>query len=176
MRVVGPEGEMLGVLATSDAIRMAMDRELDLVEVNPKGVPPVCKIMDFNKYRYEEKKKEKEAKRKQIVVEIKEIKLRANTDVHDFDVKVKHIRRFLEDGNKVRCSVRLRGREEKHPETAMRQLEEIIERTKDLSIIEQPPKADTSKQLSLVIGPKPEVRSKATLQVIKRVEGSSEDS
>ena len=109
---------MLGVLDTNDARRLAREKDLDLVEVNPKAMPPVCKIMDFGKFKYEEKKKQAEQKKKQTQVELKEIKLRPKTDDHDIDFKVKHIRRFLSEGDKVKLTVRFRGREITHPETA----------------------------------------------------------
>src|SRR5262249_43153355 len=118
VRVIDANGEMLGVLSTHEALRRAQDQGLDLVEVNPKAEPPVCKILDFGKYKYEEKKKAGEAKRKQTVVEIKEIKLRPKTDDHDIAFKTKAARRFLEAGHKVKFTVRFRGREITHPEKA----------------------------------------------------------
>ena len=127
---------MLGVLPTHEARRLAEQAELDLVEVNPKAVPPVCKIMDFGKFKYEEKKRQAEAKKKQSQVELKEIKLRPKTDDHDIAFKVKHIQRFLEDGNKVKLTVRFRGREITHPEMARRQIELIIDAVKDLALVE----------------------------------------
>src|SRR5580700_10966050 len=116
VRVIGADGGMLGVLQTHEALRLAQSQGLDLVEVNPKTDPPVCKILDFGKYKYEEKKKAGEAKRKQTVVEIKEIKLRPKTDDHDIAFKIKSARRFLEAGHKVKFTVRFRGREITHPE------------------------------------------------------------
>lgn len=101
---------MLGVLDTREALRLAREKDLDLVEVNPKAAPPVCKIMDFGKFKYEEKKKQAEAKKRQVQVGLKEIKLRPKTDDHDLEVKIRHIRRFIEEGNKVKITVRFRGR------------------------------------------------------------------
>ena len=126
VRVIDADGAMLGVLQTHEALRMAQEQGLDLVEVNPKAEPPVCKILDFGKYKYEEKKKAAEAKRKQTVVEIKEIKLRPKTDDHDIDFKIKAARRFLEAGHKVKFTVRFRGREITHPEKAQEQLTIVI--------------------------------------------------
>ena len=123
VRVIAADGSMLGVLGTQEAMRLAQEQGLDLVEVNPKADPPVCKILDFGKYKYEEKKKAGEAKRKQTVVEIKEIKLRPKTDEHDLAFKVKAARRFLEAGHKVKFTVRFRGREITHPEKAHEQLD-----------------------------------------------------
>jgi translation initiation factor IF-3 len=128
VRVVSAEGEMLGVLDTSDAMRRAREAGFDLVEVNPEAFPPVCKIMDFGKFKYEEKKRTAEARKRQATVELKEIKVRPKTDDHDLEVKVKHILRFLSEGNKVKVTCRFRGREITHPEMAERQLRDIITR------------------------------------------------
>ena len=127
VRVIGADGGMLGVLQTHEALRMAQEQGLDLVEVNPKAEPPVCKILDFGKYKYEEKKKQAQARRNQAVVEIKEIKLRPKTDDHDIDFKIKAARRFLEAGHKVKFTVRFRGREITHPEKAHEQLDIILQ-------------------------------------------------
>src|SRR6185369_10383153 len=121
--VVEDGGIMLGVMSTQQALREAEERGLDLVEVNPKATPPVCKILDFGKFKYEEKKRAREAKRKQTVVEVKEIKLRPKTDDHDLDVKLRAARRFIESGNKVKFTVRFRGREIAHPDRARMQLD-----------------------------------------------------
>src|SRR5579863_2835330 len=134
--VIGPDGNKLGVLQTHEALRRAQEQGLDLVEVNPKADPPVCKILDFGKYKYEEKKKAGEAKRKQTVVEIKEIKLRPKTDEHDLAFKVKAARRFLEAGHKVKFTVRFRGREITHPEKAQEQLNFIIPQLEDIANVE----------------------------------------
>lgn len=127
---------MLGVMNTDDARRAARDLDLDLVEVNPKANPPVCKIMDFGRFKYEEKKKQAEARKRQSQIELKEIKLRPKTDDHDVAFKVKHVRRFLEEGNKVKLTVRFRGREITHPETAKRQIDLIVEAVQDLAVVE----------------------------------------
>jgi len=110
-------------MPTSEALKAAEARGLDLVEVNPKSMPPVCKILDFGKYKYEEKKRASDAKRKQTIVELKEVKLRPKTDDHDLQVKVRSARRFLESGNKVKFTVRFRGREITHPQRAQMQLD-----------------------------------------------------
>lgn len=150
------DGTNLGVLATEEALREAQQRGLDLVEVNPKASPPVCKILDFGKWKYEEKKKQREAKRKQTVVEVKEVKLRPKTDDHDLNVKVRAARKFLEAGNKVKLTVRFRGREITHPERAQMQLDHIISHTEDLANVEQRPTME-GKSMSLTIAPKPQV-------------------
>ena len=127
---------MLGVMETREALRLARERELDLVEVNPKAFPPVCKIMDFGKFKYEEARKAREAKKKQTVVDLHEIKLRPKTDDHDIDFKVRKIREFIAEGDKVKITVRFRGREITHPEMAQKQLDHIIELVKDVTMVE----------------------------------------
>jgi translation initiation factor IF-3 len=159
VRVVGDDGQMLGVLATHEALRLAQERGLDLVEVNPKAVPPVCKILDFGKFKYEEKKRQREAKRKQTVVEVKEIKMRPKTDDHDFAVKVRAARNFLESGNKVKVTVRFRGREIMHPERAQMQLDAFVGEVQDLANIEVRP-AMEAKSMALIVAPKPQVLSR----------------
>lgn len=143
---------MLGVLDTHEALRLAREAVLDLVEVNPKAYPPVCKIMDFGKFKYEEKKRNNEAKKRQAVVELKEIKLRPKTDVHDLEVKINHARRFLEEGNKVKITCRFRGREITHPEAAEKQLHVVVDRTRDLATVELTPRME-GRNMTLVMAP-----------------------
>jgi translation initiation factor IF-3 len=156
VRVVAEDGSNLGVLATEDALRRAQEKGLDLVEVNPKSVPPVCKILDFGKYKYEEKKKQREAKRKQTVMEVKEVKLRPKTDDHDLETKIRKARNFIEEGNKVKFTVRFRGREITHPERAQMQLDLIWSRLEDLANMEQRPTME-AKTMALIVAPKPAV-------------------
>jgi translation initiation factor IF-3 len=144
-----------------------MAQGLDLVEVNPKASPPVCKILDFGKYKYEEKKKQREAKRKQTVVEVKEIKLRPKTDDHDLNVKVRASRRFLESGNKVKVTCRFRGREITHPERARMQLEFIMGQVEDLANVEQPP-AMEGRTMAMTLGPKPQILQRIAAQKVQR--------
>ncbi len=132
VRVIDEKGVQLGIMSTKDALREAEFRELDLVEVAPNATPPVCRIMDYGKFRYEQKRRAREAKKKQHVVVVKEIKLRPKIDKHDFEYKLKHIREFLQEGDKVKVSVVFRGREYEHPEFAYDVLKQIIESTKDL--------------------------------------------
>jgi len=127
-----------------------------LVEVNPKGTPPVCKILDFGKYKYEEKKKAAEAKRKQTVVEVKEVKIRPKTDEHDLNVKIRAIRRFIESGNKVKVTCRFRGREMMHPQVAAQQLQEILKAIEDLVNVEQRPMME-QRTMAMLVAPKPVV-------------------
>lgn len=159
VRVVDDDGAMLGILPTHEALRKAQERGLDLVEVNPKADPPVCKILDFGKYKYDEKKKQKETKRKQTTVEIKEIKLRPKTDDHDLAFKSRAARRFLEAGHKVKFTCRFRGREITHPEKAQEQLDWITKQCEDLANIEVRP-AMEQRTMTLLMAPKPAVMQK----------------
>jgi translation initiation factor IF-3 len=159
IRVIGEDGEMLGIMTTSDALRRAQEKGLDLVEVNPKADPPVCKILDFGKYKYDEKKKAREAKRKQSVVEIKEIKLRPKTDDHDLQFKTRAAHRFLEAGHKVKFTVRFRGREITHPEKAQEQLDWITQQCEEIANIEVRP-AMEQRTMTLLMAPKPAVMQK----------------
>src|SRR5499427_4967010 len=154
VRVVLEDGGMLGVMSTQQALREAEERGLDLVEVNPKAAPPVCKILDFGKFKYEEKKRAREAKRKQTVVEVKEIKLRPKTDDHDLDVKVRAARKFLEAGNKVKIVCRFRGREITHPERARMQLDFLVSKLEDLANVEQRPIME-ARTMAVLVAPKP---------------------
>ncbi len=151
VRVVGADGGMLGVMTTDEARKIAQEAGLDLVEVNPKAEPPVCKILDFGKFKYEEKKKQREAKRKQTTVDIKEIKLRPKTDQHDFDFKVRHARRFLETGNKVKFTVRFRGQ----------QLDHAVRECEDLANVEVRPMME-GRAMTLLISPKPAIMQKVS--------------
>lgn len=157
--VVEDGGIMLGVMPTQQALREAEERGLDLVEVNPKASPPVCKILDFGKFKYEEKKRAREARRKQTVVEVKELKLRPKTDDHDLEVKLRAARRFIESGNKVKFTVRFRGREIAHPQRAQMQLDFLREKAEDLALVEQPPMME-ARAMSLILAPKPQVLQK----------------
>jgi translation initiation factor IF-3 len=159
VRVIGDTGEMLGIMSTQEALRRAQEKGLDLVEVNPKAEPPVCKILDFGKFKYDEKKKAREAKRKQSVVEIKEIKLRPKTDDHDLAFKSRAAIRFIEAGHKVKFTVRFRGREITHPEKAQEQLDWIVKECEELANVEVRP-AMEQRTMTLLIAPKPAVMQK----------------
>jgi translation initiation factor IF-3 len=161
--VIGPDGGKLGVLQTHEALRMAQEQGLDLVEINPKAEPPVCKILDFGKYKYEEKKKAAQARRNQAVVDIKEIKLRPKTDDHDINFKIEHARRFLEAGHKVKFTVRFRGREITHPEKAHEQIDIIVKALEDVANLETRPMME-ARAMSLIIAPKPAVMQKVQQQ------------
>ena len=157
MRVTSASGEQLGIMATRDALRMAEEQHLDLVEVAPKAKPPVCRIMDFGKYRYEQQKREKEAKKKQKIVTIKEVKLRPNIEQHDFDVKLKNALRFLEEGNKVKVTIMFRRRELSHPELGREVLNKVADRLKELVSIERDAKLE-GKNMTMILAPKAQTK------------------
>src|SRR6516225_8169228 len=166
--VIGPDGNKLGVLQTHEALRMAQEQGLDLVEINPKADPPVCKILDFGKYKYEEKKKAAQARRNQAVVDIKEIKLRPKTDDHDINFKIKAARRFIEAGHKVKFTVRFRGREITHPEKAQEQLDWIVKQCDEIAAVEVRP-AMEQRTMTLLMAPKP-----AILQKLRQAKAAAE--
>jgi translation initiation factor IF-3 len=139
VRVVDENGTQLGVLPTFEALRLAHERNLDLVEVAPNAVPPVCRLLDFGKFQYERQKKEREARKAQKIIEIKQLRLKPRTGEHDIDTKVKQALSFLEEGSKVKVSVRFHGREITHPEIAREQLSRFAEKVGDAAIIESQP-------------------------------------
>lgn len=152
MRVIDEGGEQLGVLPLDAALRVAGDKGLDLVMVSPNARPPVCKVMDYGKYKYEQSKKANLARKKQHVVQVKEVKLRASTDQHDLEVKMKRARKFLEEGNKVKLSMRFRGREMVYATRGAEQLRQIAEQLKDLGKVENQPNLE-GRQMVMIIGP-----------------------
>src|SRR5688572_27811234 len=159
VRVIADE-EQLGVMPTHEALRLAEEKGLDLVEISPRAFPPVCRIMDYGKYKYEEAKKKQQARKRASTVETKEIKFRPKTEGHDMDFKVKHVRRFLEAGNKVRLAVVFRGREITHPQTGMNVLNRVVERCSDIATVEATPNME-GRRMIMVIAPKPGVVRKA---------------
>src|SRR5688572_16299199 len=160
IRVILDEGEQLGVMPTHEALRLAEEKGLDLVEISPRAFPPVCRIMDYGKYKYEEAKKKQQARKRASTVETKEIKFRPKTEEHDLDFKVKHVRRFLEGGNKVRLAVVFRGREITHPQTGMKVLNRVVELCADIATVEATPNME-GRRMIMVIAPKPGVVRKA---------------
>ncbi|MBA3818986.1 MAG: translation initiation factor IF-3 [Deltaproteobacteria bacterium] len=154
------EEEQLGIMPTHEALRLAEEKGLDLVEISPRAFPPVCRIMDYGKYKYEEAKKKQQARKRASTVETKEIKFRPKTEGHDMDFKVKHIRRFLEGGNKVRLAVVFRGREITHPKTGMNVLNRVVELCSDIATVEATPNME-GRRMIMVIAPKPGVVRKA---------------
>ena len=153
IRLIDHEGENRGVHDPRDAMRMAEEVGLDLVEISPNANPPVCKIMDFGKFKYEQQKKANEARKKQKIIEIKEVKFRPNIDTHDYDVKMRNVTRFLEDGDKVKVTLRFRGREMAHQDLGRDVLERIAADTVELGKVESMPKME-GRQMIMVIGPK----------------------
>jgi len=152
VRVIGPKGENLGELTTSEALRIAREADLDLVEVAPNATPPVCRVMDFGKFLYERTKKEREARKAQTKIEIKEIRLRPKTNEHHRSFKVRDARRWLEDGMKVKVTVRFRGREITYPEIALEDLREIAEELADAATIEMAPNME-GRTMMMVLAP-----------------------
>lgn len=152
IRLIDHEGTNHGVVDPRDAMRMAEDVGLDLVEISPNADPPVCKIMDFGKFKYENQKKAAEAKKKQRVIEVKEVKFRPNIDIHDYSVKMRNVTRFLEDGDKVKVTLRFRGREMAHQELGRDLLKKIADDIADLGKIESMPKME-GRQMIMVAAP-----------------------
>ena len=142
VRVIGDGGEQLGVMSSRDAQRLADEKNLDLVKIAPTATPPVCRIMDYGKYRFEQAKREKEARKNQHIVEIKEVRLGLNTDIGDFNTKVKHAIRFLQEGNKVKVSIRFRGRELGHPEIGHEAMKKFAEACAEFASVERPSKME----------------------------------
>jgi translation initiation factor IF-3 len=153
VRVIGADGSQVGILPTHEALRLAEEQGLELVEVNPRAQPPVCKVMDFGKFKYETSKKEKASRKHQSTIVLKEIKLRPKTDDHDFDFKVKHIRRFLQEGNKCKLVVVFRGREIVHPEMGQVMLDQVVKSVSDLAMVEQRSMME-GRRMVMVIGPR----------------------
>lgn len=153
VRVIGAEGEQLGILQRSEAIAMAQEVGCDLVEVSSNSEPPVCRIMDYGKFKYEQQKKKQDAKKRQAVVQVKEIKVRPKTDEHDYETKVKHIRRFLEDGDRCKVTVFFRGREIVHKDRGLDILERIVKDLEDIAKVDQEPRAE-GRTLQMLLVPK----------------------
>ena len=152
MRVIGPDGTQLGILPTDEALRRSEDLGLDLVEVQPMARPPVCKIMDYGKFKYQQKRKAAEAKKNQHLVEVKEVKFRPKTDKHDFDVKVNRLRRFIGEGNKSKVTIMFRGREIVHPEIGQDVLRRVAEAVADVAVVEMSPRME-GRQMFMVVAP-----------------------
>jgi translation initiation factor IF-3 len=153
VRVIGPEGNQLGIMPLEQALRIAESHGLDLVEVAPEAQPPVCRILDYGKYRYLQKKREQEARKKQSFVTVKEVKVGSRTDPHDLAYKVRNIRRFLERGEKVRVSVFFRGREITHPELGREMLEGVLAQVQDVARLDGGPKME-GRSMAMMLTPK----------------------
>ena len=152
VRVSGPNNEAIGVLSLAEALRMAGELDVDLVEISPTAVPPVCRLMDYGKFKYQEQKKAAEAKSKQKVIEVKEIKFRPGTDDGDYNIKLRNIKRFLDYGDKCKITLRFRGREITHQEIGMALLQRIRDELADLILVEQFPKLE-GRQMVMMIAP-----------------------
>ena len=153
IRLIDETGENVGVVATADALERAIDVGLDLVEVSPNADPPVCKIMDFGKFKYEEQKRKNVARKKQKTIDLKEIKMRPNIDTHDYDVKMRAVNKFLDEGDKVKVTLRFRGREMAHQDLGRRVLERVREDLGEKIRVEQMP-AMEGRQMVMVVAPK----------------------
>ena len=152
IRLIGADGENVGVVSPDRGLRMAEDAGLDLVEISPNASPPVCKIMDYGKFKYEQQKRESEARKKQKTIDVKEVKFRPNTDTHDYDVKMRNVTRFLEAGDKVKVTLRFRGREMAHQNLGRDLLERVAADVEGLGKIENMPKME-GRQMVMMIGP-----------------------
>lgn len=153
VRVVTDGGEQLGIMSAKEALRKAEERNLDLVKISPNAKPPVCKIMDYGKYRFEQSKREKENRKNQRVIEIKEIRLSLNIDTHDFETKVNHAHKFLKAGNKVKVSIRFRGREMAHPQIGEVSMKHFAEACEEFATVEKPAKLE-GRQMLMFLAPK----------------------
>jgi translation initiation factor IF-3 len=153
VRVIGPEGDHIGVLPMEEALAMAAAQGLDLVEVSPDAEPPVCKIIDYGKFRYQQDKRGRESRKKQHVIHIKEVRMRPKTEENDYQVKSRQIRRFLEEGNKAKVSMRFRGREHEHAGLGQQKLERLMQELQDIATIEQAPQME-GRIITLVLAPK----------------------
>ncbi len=153
VRLVGAEGEQIGIKPLREALQMAIDLNLDLVNVAPTAKPPVCRIMDYGKFRYEQQKKEKEARKNQKIVDIKEVWFRANIEEHDFQTKLRNVIKFLKDGDKVKCSVRFRGREITHADIGKKILDRVKEEVAEISSVERIPKLE-GRSMIMILAPK----------------------
>ena len=167
VRLVGPNGETVGIVATNDALRLAQEADLDLVEVAPMARPPVCKLMDYGKFKYENAQKAREARRNQTNTVIKEMKLRPKIDAHDYETKKGHVVRFLNQGDKVKITIMFRGREQHRPELGFRLLQRLAEDVSDLGFVESSPKQD-GRNMTMVLGPhKKKAEAKAEAKAAK---------
>lgn len=153
VRVIGMDGEQLGIMSRNDAIAAARDEGCDLVEVSSNSEPPVCRIMDYGKFKYEQQKKRQDAKKRQAVVQVKEIKVRPKTDDHDYETKVRHVRRFLEDGDRCKVTVFFRGREIVHKDRGMDILDRFVKDLEDVARVDQEPRAE-GRTLQMLLVPK----------------------
>jgi translation initiation factor IF-3 len=156
VRLIGVEGEQLGIVKIADAFRLSEQHDVDLVEIAPTAQPPVCRLMDYGKFKYQEQKRQHDAKLKQKIIQVKEVKFRPGTDEGDYVVKLRNLRRFLEDGDKGKVTLRFRGREMAHQEIGMRVLERVRDDLLDIALVEAMPKLE-GRQMVMVLAPKKKV-------------------
>lgn len=153
VRLIGENGEQLGIMSSRDALKLAKEAELDLVKIAPNAQPPVCKIIDYGKYRYEQARREKEAKKKQKVIEIKEVRLSPNIDENDLNTKINAARKFIQKGDRVKVTLRFRGREMSHMAQSKHILDEFAEKLADVAVVEKPAKVE-GRSLTLILSEK----------------------
>ncbi|NPV29642.1 MAG: translation initiation factor IF-3 [Firmicutes bacterium] len=163
VRLVNSDGQQLGIMPLKEGLRVAMEQGLDLVEVAPHAKPPVCRIMDYGKYKYEQSKREREARKKQRIINVKELKLRPNIEEHDFRVKVKNAQRFLMDGDKVKITLMFRGREISHAELGHNLCLRFYEQVRDLAVMEKEPKIE-GRNMIMILAPKNQEQVKGDLR------------
>lgn len=174
VRVIDADGTQLGILATKKALDMAYDKGLDLVEISPASVPPVCRIMDYGKYRFDKEKKEKEQKKKQQTVELKEVQLSCRIDTHDFETKLNHALKFLSQGHKVKVSVKFKGREMAHTEIGLEVIKKFGEACTEIGVIEKQPALD-GRQMLMFLAPKSSAPAKKQKDTKEQKTQKSED-
>ena len=153
VRLIGVDGEQLGIIKLAEAVRLSEQNDVDLVEIAPNAQPPVCRLMDYGKFKYQEQKRQHEAKLKQKIIQVKEVKFRPGTDEGDYQVKLRNLRRFLEEGDKAKVTLRFRGREMAHQELGMRVLERVRDDLLEISAVEAMPKLE-GRQMVMVLAPK----------------------
>jgi translation initiation factor IF-3 len=153
VRLIGPDGQQVGIMPIKEALAMAVEAHLDLVEVAPQAAPPVCRVMDYGKFKYQQSKKQQEARRRQTIIQVKEVKVRPKIEEHDLAFKLRNTRRFLGDSDKVKISVIFRGREIAHTDRGFRILAQMAEALADIGVVEQPPRLE-GRNLSMIVSPK----------------------
>ncbi len=154
VRLIGIDGEIVGVMSSRDALKMAEDADTDLVEISPNAAPPVCRMMDYGKFKFQEQKKASEARAKQHIIQVKEIKFRPGTDENDYQVKLRNVKRFLEAGDKVKISLRFRGREMAHQELGMQLMVRVRDELAEISQVESMPKLEGRQMIMMLSPPK----------------------
>ncbi len=153
VRLIGPEGEQLGIFSVKEALRIAQEKDIDLVEISPNAQPPVCRVMDYGKYRYEQSKRDKETRKKQKIISVKEVKIRPNIEDHDLNVKTKNAIKFLSEGDKVKVTLMFRGREMAHAELGKQLMKRVAEMTQEVANVERHPKVE-GRNMIMILTPK----------------------